>query len=352
MDNKIDQESNDINIESNDINIESNDINIESNNINIESNNINIESNNINIESNNINIESNNINIESNNTNIGPKFLQFASDIHLEFWKIKKDNFPKIEPIEPGKSYLALIGDIGYPHMINTVDFLRYHSEKFEHIFWIAGNHEYYSSKNKQYSMEEIEQKITEVCSQFKNVTFLQKSTFLVGKTLFVGCTLWTDVSKCSSLSSTMNDYNNVYTSSPFSHHRILTQYNGVRLIKKKFNRGKKQIDPTHIFTINESMREWIFEMVENNTDKRIIVLTHRAPSTKMLEEVDKWSGFYANDLDEEISKHTNINYWLSGHTHVSKEIIIGSTTFISNCIGYKTSLNKNFKSDKYICFE
>ena len=63
------------------------------------------------------------------------KYLQFISDIHLIF---------------PQESYLALLGDIGYPHLKNYDNFLKEHAPKFTEILLLAGNHEYYSTKKKQ----------------------------------------------------------------------------------------------------------------------------------------------------------------------------------------------------------
>ena len=282
------------------------------------------------------------------------KYLQFVSDLHLEFYSTKKnkDNYPKIEPVVLGKSYLALIGDIGYPHMSNMTDFLTYHSGKFEHIIWVAGNHEYYSSKKKQYSMDEIEDKIVKICSQFKNVTFLQQSTLQIGETLFVGCTLWTDVSSCGDLSFCMSDYSDIYVPSGRTRYAILTKFNGTRIVKKKFNKYKTQLDPCHIWNINRNMKEWIFQTAQNNPEKNIIVLTHHAPSTKMLNGLDGYTIFYANNLDSEIEKYYNIDYWLSGHTHLSKEEQIGYTQCMSNCMGYTGKTDNNFRPDKHICFQ
>lgn len=60
---------------------------------------------------------------------------------------MRSNKFPIINPIFPGKSYLALLGDIGNPCLVNYGYFIDYYSKLFEHILIIAGNHEYYSGK-------------------------------------------------------------------------------------------------------------------------------------------------------------------------------------------------------------
>lgn len=117
-------------------------------------------------------------------------YLQFVSDIHLEFYK---KSFPTIEPIKDpneGNCFLALLVDIGYPHHPNYENFIAHHCKIFKEIFIVAGNHEYYSSKNKQHTISDIETKIEQVCAKFVNVTFLNNSSKIVNRTLFLGSTL------------------------------------------------------------------------------------------------------------------------------------------------------------------
>ena len=80
--------------------------------------------------------------------------LQYISDIHLELRK----GIPTIEPIEMGKTYLALCGDIGNPFLPSYKKFLDIHSKLFVHILIVSGNHEYYSSQKTQRTMKEIDQ--------------------------------------------------------------------------------------------------------------------------------------------------------------------------------------------------
>ena len=66
--------------------------------------------------------------------------FQVYSDIHIELW----NKFPKI----PAKSkYLILAGDICQLDDPLFYKFLDYCSSKWEKIFYIQGNHEYYSKK-------------------------------------------------------------------------------------------------------------------------------------------------------------------------------------------------------------
>ena len=95
--------------------------------------------------------------MKNNNNTWETKYLQYVSDIHLE---MRNDTFPKIIPVIAGRSYLALVGDIGNPNLHIYDNFMAYHSKIFEHILILAGNHEYYSGNTKQFTMNDKEIKL------------------------------------------------------------------------------------------------------------------------------------------------------------------------------------------------
>ena len=173
------------------------------------------------------------------NKNNGEKYLQYISDIHLEKKKNKPSdilgNFIKIQPYSKGHSYLALLGDIGNPYMTNYNNFLEYHAKIFEHIFVISGNHEYYTSKKKQYTIENIEEEIKKICDQYENITYLQKSKIQIGQTLFIGCTLWSNISKVQNIAyDSINDYSNIYVKNDHQEEERI-------LIKDSYIHGQKK---------------------------------------------------------------------------------------------------------------
>ncbi len=66
--------------------------------------------------------------------------FQLFSDIHLEFSK----TFFKLPPLT---NYLFLAGDIGKLSHLTFKPFFDYCSNNWKEIFYVLGNHEYYSSK-------------------------------------------------------------------------------------------------------------------------------------------------------------------------------------------------------------
>lgn len=295
------------------------------------------------------------MNIEFNSDN--KKYLQFISDIHLEF---RKNKYPKFEPIIPGKSYLALLGDIGHPSMNNYREFIDHHSKLFVHILIISGNHEYYTSKNKQYTIKDIEQQIQNITDQYINVTYLQKSSIMIGNTLFLGCTLWSEIENCNLVEDSMNDYNNIYVSN-INIERSTKTYASKSNYNENFagqkrksiiKAGREKLKVYHVLSNYENMKNWIFDTIDINKNINIIVLTHHAPTYEMVEDKDtNLIQCYASHLDDYIKKYNMINYWLSGHTHICKEIRIGFTTCTSNCLGRPNEKITGFDPNKYITF-
>ena len=250
--------------------------------------------------------------------------LYFVSDVHTELRKQKFCNKPLMEPLEKeGKNILALCGDIGNPFSEMYERFIALHSPLFHRIFIVSGNHEYYSHK-KHNTINETDIQIREVTKKFKNVTFLQKNIFEIDDFIFIGCTLWSNVD--NNAETCMSDYSKTY---------VLNNYNEKTLIKFM-----------DIVQLHGEMVEWLEQTIEENKHKKIIILTHHAPSFKMTTE-DKYSIYYASDCEYLCQQHVIV--WLSGHTHKSRQIQIKTTICCSNCLGYPNEKETLYNVNKHI---
>lgn len=280
--------------------------------------------------------------------------VQYASDIHLEFYKIKK--IPYITKI--AAPYLALCGDIGYPFTEHYFKFIEDCSKKFKMIFILSGNHEYYQVRCKIKTMEQVEAQILKVCSSFENVYYLQNAFVALDKNekflsyssvfklippetkyLVAGSTLWSKIpqDKHGLVFSNMNDYIRIY---------------------KRVSNGNTNITITvpDINELHKNSVKWIEDLKDflndNKTPISVLMLTHHAPSFKMIQSKyssDPLNCAYATNLDYLMG--SPIKAWISGHTHTCITVSIEKTLCSSNCRGHGDGLVEAFREDKIITF-
>lgn len=285
--------------------------------------------------------------------------IQFVSDIHLEtHHNTSKSIFEKI--LKPSAPYLALCGDIGYPGAQLYEPFLEYCSKHFEHVFYIAGNHEFYNDtkaikylKTKQFiekSVSEDELRrisakfpretpedrvktIRELCQKYPNIHFLDKETFKIPDTdiIIVGCTLWSKLG--------MN---------PF----MLPQFNDFQRICEDKN---TLLRPRTYDDWNEEHVEFLgstLTKIQNESpDLKVVVLTHHCPTYDIIiekysvDDPDNMNSFFANkDLVSPFGK--NVKAWICGHTHGCKTIDVNGTIVATNTFGYEWETIDGFKND------
>jgi predicted MPP superfamily phosphohydrolase len=252
--------------------------------------------------------------------------LQYVSDIHLE-QRSKIINIPKISECEN----ICLLGDIGYPNTKIYKEFINYCSKKWENVFLLYGNHEYYSIKNKQLlSMKDIE---LESISLPDNVYYLDNDClYLNTKTnrvsyfqqfkdrkdskdfiKIIGSLLWSDIDL--QVSRKINDYKNIYVS--VNPDILFTP----EMCKTLFNTSKK----------------YIIQELSNDTTPTILLTHHGA---NLLTNGHYYGNFlssaYASDIPELLS-FNHLIACINGHTHSSIDRYIPNTNIrlLSNCYGY-----------------
>lgn len=81
--------------------------------------------------------------------------------------------------------------------------------------------------------------------------------------------------------------------------------------------------------------------------DKKIVIVTHHAPSLKSISEEyknDLLSAAFASNLEYLFERYPNIKLWCHGHVHNSVDYKLGNARVIANPLGYGNE-NKNFDS-------
>jgi len=259
--------------------------------------------------------------------------IALASDIHLEFGDLEFTN--------EGADILVLAGDIMiaqnlYDHTTesiqNSIDqniklgnrqeeavkyrkFLEQASVQFKHVIMIAGNHEFYHGRWYR-ALDTMRHE----CNQFHNVYFLEDQVKEIDEVLFVGSTLWTDMNK--------NDWHTKY--------QVKHGMSDFKIIKNDKN-NYHNLHPDDVIIRHTKSLEFIKNTIVN-TSKKIVVVTHHAPSDMSVADCYKgdilMNGAYRSNLEDFIMD-SNINLWCHGHTHFSFDYMLGNTRVVCNPRGY-----------------
>ena len=259
--------------------------------------------------------------------------IALASDVHLEFGDLEFTN--------EGADILVLAGDIMiaqnlYDHTTesiqNSIDqgnklgdrqkeaikyrnFLERVSVQFKYVIMIAGNHEFYHGRWYQ-AIDTLRNE----CSQFHNVYFLEDQTKEIDGVLFVGSTLWTDMNK--------NDWHTKY--------QVKHGMSDFRIIKND-KKNYHNLHPDDVIVRHNKSLEFIKNTVAN-TSKKIVVVTHHAPSDMSVADCYKgdtlMNGAYRSNL-EDFVMDSNINLWCHGHTHHAFDYMLDNTRVVCNPRGY-----------------
>lgn len=243
--------------------------------------------------------------------------IQYISDLHLEFYDEKP--LPYESFLTPVAPYLVLAGDIGIPDLKGYGLFLEWCSSRWEKIFVVAGNHEYYTSKTPlKLDLETKEAKIRSICESYPNIYFLQCDSVLIPehKVRILGCTLWSSVpdSVKEMAMLYMNDSRQILLS------------------------GSQRFTPWSMTDLHERHRLWLEEAIQNCEQKneRCLVITHYLPSYSLIAE--KYEGHPLNSCfasDCEDLMRPPVVGWFCGHSHTGVQKTIRGSVCVLNPYGY-----------------
>jgi Icc-related predicted phosphoesterase len=266
--------------------------------------------------------------------------ITLVSDLHLEFSDIDIKN-------ESGVDVLILAGDImiaqdmhDHPEPANAIeqsmmaggqglgrrqesaqrfrDFLKRCSFQFPHVIYIAGNHEFYHGK-----FVASLQHLRDECSKFPNIYFLERDTKVIDDVVFVGGTLWTNMNK----------------GDPLTLHAVGDMMNDFRIVRHD-GHGYTKLRPAHAALRHRETLDYIRVVLDENRDRRCVVVSHMAPSFQSISEryagESLMNGAYASDLSEFILDRPQIKLWVHGHVHSVNDYMIGDTRVVSNPRGYQ----------------
>jgi Icc-related predicted phosphoesterase len=247
--------------------------------------------------------------------------IQIVSDLHLEFSDINIKNTNNAD-------VLILSGDIMIASKVHKPeseygirfrDFLKRCSFQFPHVVYVAGNHEFYSDGRFFDGIEQLRM----ACAVHENVYFLERDTKVIDDVVFVGGTLWTD----------MNKYD------PLTLHAVRDMMMDYRAINND-KAGFRKLKPADTCERHKLTLDYIKLVVDENKDKRCVVVGHHSPSFQSVHEQYRseylMNGAYHSSLEEVILDRPQIKLWTHGHTHHPFDYLIGETRIVCNPRGYE----------------
>lgn len=222
------------------------------------------------------------------------------SDIHLE----TRQEIPEVfVNWDESGDVLILAGDIGCPFKKITEEFLTIMSPFFKVIYYVSGNHEYYSGKQ----MKHCDEKMEKLCKKFSNVVYLNNKTTEFNGVKFIGSPLWSYIPDGDHFPNTGDAMN----------------INGMTQKVK----NKLYFENVHFLT-SEIEKARIAE-------ECVVVITHHLPSYRLVAPQHKnypRNFYYASHLDHLFE---GCSLWIHGHSHTHLNTNIDGCIIYRNPVGY-----------------
>ena len=207
--------------------------------------------------------------------------FQYMSDLHTDIPGGARVQFA------PAAPFLLLAGDIGHPDHPAYAELLDLASEAYEHVFVIAGNHEFFND-----SIENGEASLVAASSGRHNVSYLQnQAVHLPDSDVSVfGGTFWTSIPQDEHLmcTSAVADYTHI-----------------------------KGFSPAHCTRLHQAAVAALEAALEESPGRRWVVLSHHMPKTVLI--APRWVNYPASSAfasDILVADDPRIVAWVYGHTH------------------------------------
>lgn len=263
--------------------------------------------------------------------------IQYLSDTHIEnlihqMGGMSKDDLEDFERVRNTDSdILILAGDIYYKgrSIKHAADLAN-----GRQCLVIAGNHEYYTGR---YQLELS--KLRRRAARVENVHFLENEAVEIDGVIFLGCTLWTSLCFYEE-----GQYKGLYRQAEVVND-LEEGMNDYRVIKWS---PYRPLQPFDTLQLHKDSVTWLRSQFKVHRGKKIVVITHHAPSILSVQESyhqDVLTAAYASHLDELIMQ-SGAKLWIHGHVHDRLDYMIGETRVLCNCRGYDAEFAKRIGFD------
>ncbi|MEH2472401.1 putative phosphodiesterase [Nitrobacteraceae bacterium AZCC 2161] len=180
-------------------------------------------------------------------------------------------------------------------------------------VVYVAGNHEFWGC--------DIDRTVEKarLAAAGTSLHILQSNAVVIDNVLFVGATLWTDFELFGNRDLAMS--------------RAAEGMNDYRRIRKR--RYLERLRPTDTLARHFESRDFISHATREAHVQRTVVVTHHGcvrEAMKAGTETDILSAAYTSDCSDLLE---DVDLWIYGHTHESRDFTVGRTRIVSNSKGY-----------------
>lgn len=250
--------------------------------------------------------------------------IQILSDLHLEIGQqYASFTFPVSAP------YLLLAGDIGrLADYENYLTFLRAQTSRFETVFLVLGNHEFYGLNYND--ALDTAQRLADEPVLDQRLVLLNRTRWDSprSKLSILGCTLWSLIpeEKTSIVQSRVRDFKKIRDWTPDKHN-----------------------------SVHAREAAWLRKEVANLTaaatqqTRNLLIATHHAPcldGTSQPEHAHNlWSSAFATEMLAS-GDWSPVKTWVFGHTHYSTDFVRNDIRIVANQRGYVMPLPNRYPSN------
>lgn len=267
--------------------------------------------------------------------------IQVLSDLHLELCK----QYLTFEVPKTDAEYLILAGDIGrlvdYEPLLGFLEKL---VSSYRRIFFLLGNHEFYTMTYEQSIQEAY--RLEKEPSLNGKVTILHRTRWdedssdssdssdaAIPNLTILGCTLWTHVP-------------------PESRDAVGRAISGFEYIQEWTVDTHNQMHDEEVAWL----RDEVAKVRSEDPSRIVLVVTHHVPTVEGTSRPkyaqSPWSSAFATELilpDSDRDKEEDspkpwdgVAAWIYGHTHYSNDFVRGGVRLIANQRGYVFPPNPN----------
>jgi predicted phosphodiesterase len=242
--------------------------------------------------------------------------IRLFSDLHLEGYSYYYEY--------AGEDILVLAGDI---HTDNRHRFILDQIPSNVKVLLVAGNHEYYSN-----TFESVNQFFYNLQADYTNFYWLNNESIIIDGVHFYGGTMFTD----------WELYGDSWTAKQFGKNSVAD----FQWVSKIGRDGIKRMWNTddHLqehLAFRDSLVRWL-----NKPAEKRVVVSHFVPHPNGSHEKYKGSAVNPYFLCDMRKYMDNINIWIYGHTHTSKDFMEGNCRLVCNPRGYGAENVNDFNKD------